>query len=175
MTLLSLHLHRQGLRNQRPDSTSTHEHDHAGSPALASRGLRDRGSASVWMLSLTVIAGLIVGLVIDGSSRLDAMRDADHAAAEAARAGAQALPGSIGFVSSTGALPGSAQALAAANAYLSAAGVPGSASASPDGSLTVSTTVSWSPKFLSVIGVGASDVRGSAAVSLVRGVEGVQR
>ena len=146
-----------------------------GQRTLNERTVNERGSASVWVLTMTAIAGLVVGLVIDGSSRLDAMRDADHAAAEAARAGAQALPTSVGFVSSTGTLPGSPRALAAANAYLSAAGVQGSASTGPNGSLTVSTTVSWAPKFLSIIGVGASSVSGNAEVSLVRGVEGVQR
>lgn len=51
----------------------------------------ERGSVSVWMISTTTAAFLMIGLVFDGGVMLRARSDAFSAAAAAARAGAQQL------------------------------------------------------------------------------------
>ncbi|WP_170127490.1 pilus assembly protein [Kineococcus rhizosphaerae] len=123
------------------------------------------------MITVMFAVVLVVGLVVDGSSRMNAIQAADHAAAEAARAGAQAVPRTP--IQSQGVARSSSgtQAVAAANAYLAAAGVSGSVAVGGRGSLSVTTSVPWTPKFLSAIGVGTSNVEGRAEVSLVQSVE----
>jgi len=124
------------------------------------------------MITVTFAVALVVGLVVDGSSRMNAIQAADHAAAEAARAGAQAVPEQT--VQSRGVARGSsgARAVAAANAYLAAAGVSGSVAAGGGANLTVTTSVPWTPVFLNAVGVGSSVIEGRAEVSLVQSVEG---
>ena len=134
-------------------------------------GAEDRGSAAVWMITVTFAVVLVVGLVVDGSSRMNAIQAADHAAAEAARAGAQAVPQTVVQPRGVARSSSGAQAVAAANAYLAAAGVSGSVSVGGGGSLSVTTSVPWAPKFLSSVGVGSSVLEGRAEVSLVQSVE----
>lgn len=139
----------------------------AGAPAVA-----ERGAAAVWMITVTFAVALVVGLVVDGSARMNAVQTADHAAAEAARAGAQAVPESTVRRRGVAASPSIAQAVAAANSYLAAAGVSGSVAAGAGGGLVVTALVPWRPVFLSAVGVGSSVVEGRAEVSLVQSVEG---
>ena len=51
----------------------------------------DRGSATVWMIGVTVASFLMVGLVLDGGVMLRSRSDAFAIAASAARVGAQQL------------------------------------------------------------------------------------
>lgn len=51
----------------------------------------DRGSATVWMIGVTVAAFLMVGLLLDGGVMLRSRSDAFALAASAARVGAQQL------------------------------------------------------------------------------------
>ena len=51
----------------------------------------DRGSATVWMIGVTVASFLMVGLVLDGGVMLRSRSDAFAVAASAARIGAQQL------------------------------------------------------------------------------------
>lgn len=157
-------------------------------PAAARRALRlrsvalaawrehardERGFAAVWMITVTFVVSLIVGLLVDGSARMSAIQEADHAAAEAARAGAQALPRATVQARTVAAGSSGAEAVAAAQSYLAAVRVPGSVVIDAAGSLRVSTSLSWSPVFLSAVGVRSSVVEGRAVVSLVQSVEGV--
>lgn len=55
------------------------------------RSGRDRGSATVWMIGVTVSSFLMVGLVLDGGVMLRSRSDAFAIAASSARVGAQQL------------------------------------------------------------------------------------
>lgn len=127
------------------------------------------GSVSL-MLVVAVLALLIaVGLVVDGGQKLRSTQRADDAAAEAARAAVLSVqPGST----VRGLTPriDSAAAIRAAQDYLSAAGVAGSVQVS-DGRVQVATTSTFTPSFLSLIGLGRQTVTGRADARLARGVE----
>lgn len=127
------------------------------------------GSVSL-MLVVAVLALLIaVGLVVDGGQKLRSTQRADDAAAEAARAAVLSVqPGSTvrGLTPRTD----SAAAIRAAQDYLSGVGVAGSVQVS-DGRVQVTTTSTFTPSFLSLIGLGRQTVTGQADARLARGVE----
>jgi hypothetical protein len=124
---------------------------------------------------VTVVAlGLLVlaGLVVDGSAKVRAVQRADRIAAEAARAGGQAID-------LTAALQGSTiradrrPAVAAAQAYLEAAGVVGSVDLAGDGSLIIVEARETEPTvFLGLVGVPQFTVSGRAEVRLVHSGRG---
>jgi hypothetical protein len=140
-------------------------------PRLPRRG-DDTGSVTLF-LAVTV-AGLfvLVGLVVDGGAKVRAVQRADAVAAEAGRAGGQAidLPPAI-----DGRPPrvDPRAAVHAAQAYLTATGTTGTVRAETGGrSLTVEVTTTQDTVFLGLIGIHSMTVRGTATVSLVRGVTG---
>lgn len=100
------------------------------------------------------------------------MQRADRLAAEAGRVGGQAIdvPAAI-----TGEPPtvDARAAVIASQAYLRANGVTGRVSVGDAGrSLTINVTATANTVFLGLIGVNTVTARGSAKVSLVRGVTG---
>ncbi len=127
------------------------------------------GSVSL-LLVVAVLALLIaVGLVVDGGEKLRSTQRADDAAAEAARAAVLSVqPGSTvrGLTPRTD----TAAAIRAAQNHLQAAGVAGSVQVS-DGRVQVATTSTFTPSFLSLIGLGAQTVTGRADARLARGVD----
>ena len=129
------------------------------------------------MTLFAVVAALallvLVGLVVDGGAKVRAVQRADALAAEAARAGGQAivLPAAI-----QGRPPRAdpAAAVAEANAFLARQGVTGTVAVTDAGrSLDVTVTTSTPTVFLSLIGIGDLAVTGHASATLVRGVSGV--
>lgn len=138
--------------------------------SLSAAKNRERGAVSIMVGIVALALLLMVTLVHDGATRLRASRDATTIAAEAARAGAQELTGEaiLGHHSPVHASRGSA----AAHSYLAQVGAEGSVSV--DGS-TVSVTVtrSWQPTFTGLFSSGT--VTGSASVSSVRTIGGVQQ
>ncbi|MDP9220611.1 MAG: pilus assembly protein, partial [Actinomycetota bacterium] len=65
-----------------------------------------------------------------------------------------------------------AEAAAAARAYLAQAGVEGNVSVAQGTTLVVETTMTYTPVFLGLIGVGPMSVQGGATVRLARGPNG---
>lgn len=132
----------------------------------------DEGSVTLFFV--VAVLGLLVlsGLVVDGGVKIRAVQRADRLAAEAGRAGGQAIdiPAAI-----TGEPP-TVDARAAVNAsqsYLRANGVTGTVSVGDAGrSLTVNVTTATNTVFLGLVGVNTMTARGSAKVSLVRGITG---
>ncbi len=131
----------------------------------------DRGSVS--LLFVVVAVGLLacVGLVVDGGGKARAAAEADDVARAAARAGVQAI-------NATGVLAGNeprtnpTRAAAAARTYLEASGTTGTVTVAPGGrQLTVNTRDTYTPVFLTAIGLGPMRVTGSATADLVT-VEG---
>jgi Flp pilus assembly protein TadG len=122
------------------------------------------------MLVVAVLALLIaVGLVVDGGQKLRSTQRVDDVAAEAARAAVLSVqPGST--VRGLAPRTDNAAAVRAAHDYLRAAGVAGVVQVS-GGQVQVATTSTFTPSFLSVIGLGPQTVTGMADARLARGVD----
>ncbi len=143
--------------------------DHRAVPT-SGRGVNhapDRGSVTVFVAIAAVGLLVVAGLVVDGSAKVRAAQRADRVAAQAARAGGQAIHVTDVLAGDRVRVDRRA-ALAAVDAYLRAAGVEGSASLVGGGSgLAVSTTISAPTVFLGLIGVSSFTVQGSAEAVLV--------
>ncbi len=139
---------------------------------MARRERDDRGSVSVFYIVAITGITAIFGLVVDGGRELQAREQASSAAEQAARAGAQQIKVSTS-VRGDRAVANPAQAKNAAQLYLSAAGVTGTATLSNAGTvITVTTSVTYTPVFLGAFGVGPSTVTDSAQARLAVGVTG---
>ncbi|ABL81061.1 MULTISPECIES: pilus assembly protein TadG-related protein [unclassified Nocardioides] len=113
----------------------------------------ERGSASIW--AILVIAGaftVLLGLVVDGGRVIDARVASSRAAAQAARAGADALSES-GVRNGNDAIDAEA-ARARAQLYLRDAGLTGTVSVSGD-TVTVTVRGESTNQILGVIGVSS--------------------
>lgn len=133
---------------------------------------QERGSVSVWLVTTAVIAMILVGIGVDLAGRVVALQHVRDAAAQAARAGGQAVaPGSVMEGGSAAADP--AAAVAAAQSYLTAADVPGTATITAGGTrLVVATEDFYEPKILSLIGIPPMRVTGHGQARLVRVIDG---
>lgn len=142
-----------------------------GTRLAAARG-GDEGAISLMVAGLSVALILLCGLVVDGGGRMREAQRVDTLAAEAARAGGQAVD--VGTVISTGqTVVNPDDARRAANDYLDAAGLSAASrtiTISPDQrTITVTVTKSYSPVFSGSLGL-RTDVTGSAHASLIHGV-----
>ena len=111
----------------------------------------ERGSASIW--AIRVIAGaftVLLGLVVDGGRVIDERVAASRAAAQAARAGADAL--SAASVRNGSDAVDAEAARARAQSYLRDAGMDGTVSVAGD-TVTVRITAESENQILGVIGV----------------------
>ena len=111
----------------------------------------ERGSASIW--AILVIAGaftVLLGLVVDGGRVIDERVAASRAAAQAARAGADAL--SAARVRNGSDAVDAEAARARAQSYLRDAGMDGTVSVAGD-TVTVRITAESENQILGVIGV----------------------
>ncbi len=127
------------------------------------------------MAMFMVVLVIVMGLAIDLGGQMRAMQRADDVAREAGRQGAQA-------VDVTAAMTGQAQAVdpihaqAVAQEYLASAGVQGSVTILGGGtSLDVTTSTSYRPLILGIIGISQMEASGHARVQLVRVVNGQER
>jgi len=111
----------------------------------------ERGSASIW--AILVIAGafmVLLGLVVDGGRVIDERAAAYRAAAQAARAGADALS-SASVRNGNDAIDAEAARVRAQN-YLRDVGLDGTVSVTGD-TVTVRVTGESQTQFLGVIGI----------------------
>lgn len=111
----------------------------------------ERGSASIW--AILVIAGaftVLLGLVVDGGRVIDERVAASRAAAQAARAGADAL--SAASVRNGSDAVDAETARARAQSYLRDAGMDGTVSVAGD-TVTVRITAESENQIFGVIGV----------------------
>ena len=114
---------------------------------------------------------LCAGMVSDLGTQLRIARTATDAAQEAARAGADSVGSSL--LSGAGVQVSALQAAAAAQSYLAAAGLTGTAVATGPHTITVAVTVTQGAPLLSSIGVPPLTVTKTATASLERGITGV--
>ena len=138
------------------------------------RADKERGSVSLWTVMLASLALIMVGLAVDTSGHIHAMQEARSLAREAARAGGQEIEKPRGVLGQ-GAVATPVLAAAAANSYLSAAGVDGSATVTGPYTVQVAVTTTYSTRFLSVIGIGSLSATGTAESRITRSIEGTEQ
>ena len=116
---------------------------------------RDDGSISLLVVVLTIAVLAMIGLSVDGGGKIRALQRADHLASEAARAAGQAIEGPQAIQGGNKVVDPVA-ALAAAQNYLSAAGVTGTVTISADRRhITVTVTIVYTTVFLGLVGIDA--------------------
>ena len=141
----------------------------AGSPRQVRRPAGQDGSVSLFLVVAVLGLFIAVGLVVDGGQKLRSTQRADDVAAEAARAGVQSIQ-PANTVRGQPAQVNPEAAISAARHYLSVAGVAGTVTVT-GGRVQVSTRISFTPAFLSLIGLGTQTVTGRASARLARGVD----
>jgi Flp pilus assembly protein TadG len=130
----------------------------------------DRGGVTVFVAVCVFALIGIIGLAVDGGSKMRATERADYIAGEAARAGGQAID-PADAISGTAIDVDPQAAAAAAQSYLRSAGATGTVSVSGNGkTLTVTVTGSYDTKFLSAVGIDSLPVTGHGTATLLHGV-----
>ncbi|MFD1826769.1 MULTISPECIES: pilus assembly protein TadG-related protein [Mumia] len=130
----------------------------------------ERGSISLWLITASIVTTTCVGLAVDLGGQVHAQQRAHDIAAQAARTGgervqAPAIEGRYLAVDT-------AAAHRAAEDYLAAADVAGTVTVTGGDTITVSVIDTYSPKFLSLIGLGDMTVTGEASARLIRNIGG---
>ncbi|WP_438306627.1 TadE/TadG family type IV pilus assembly protein (plasmid) [Streptomyces sp. HUAS TT11] len=139
-------------------------------PRLHRTQCNDQGGVTVFVAVCVFALIGIIGLAVDGGSKMRATERADYVAGEAARAGGQAID-PADAITGTAIVVDPQAAAAAAQAYLKSADATGTVSVSGDGkTLTVTVTGSYDTKFLSVVGIGSLPVTGHGKATLLHGV-----
>jgi Flp pilus assembly protein TadG len=160
-------------------------HEHRGQQSApesrATRRHRDRGRRPWWRAergALTLFIAILfpallafAGLVVDAGTKLDNYERAAAYAQEAARAGAGQVDQSEAYSKATFVVD-EPEAIAAARAYLAAAGVSGSVTAVGDDAIRVTVTITTPTKILSIIGIDTVTSTSTATASLLSGVTG---
>lgn len=131
----------------------------------------ERGSTTLFFVVMGLAFFLVIGLVVDGGGKIRALQKADSVAAQAARAGGQAIQAGEA-VRGDGTVIDPVPAKQAAQRYLATAGVDGTVQLINGTTLVVETTTHYQPVFLGIAGVGELTTKGSAEVRLVRGIDG---
>lgn len=135
----------------------------------------DDGSITLFFCVAVVGLLALVGLVVDGGAKVRALQRADRLAAEAGRAGGQAIDVSAAIAGDAPTVDAQAAARAT-QAYLRSQGVSGTVTVAEAGrALIVDVTTTSTTVFLGLIGLNTMTVHGSAKVVLVRGVTGAGR
>lgn len=132
----------------------------------------EAGSVTVFVAISVLGLLLLIGLVADGGAKLRATQRTDSVAAEAARAGGQALdvPGAI---AGSGTRVDRALAVSAATTFLRQSGHTGTVTVSDDRALLVVTVTDTAPTaFLSLIGISTLTVTGHGEARLIEDITG---
>jgi Flp pilus assembly protein TadG len=125
----------------------------------------DRGVVTLMLVVFALALLLSVGLVVDGGVKLRAVQQADQVAAEAARAAAQQID--VAGVQAGGAPRlRTADAAAAGQAVLAAAGATGAVAPRADGSVEVTASITRPTVFLGLVGVAEVTGSGRATADL---------
>ena len=134
----------------------------------------ERGSISIWMVTASFVMMMLVGLAVDLGGQVHAKQRAHNIAAEAALTGgeqieaAPAIEGRYVSVDITA-------ARTAAEQYLAAAGVDGTVTVTGGDTIHVAVTDTYTPTFLSFIGIGDLTVTSDASARIVRSLGGTEQ
>ncbi len=132
-------------------------------------GVRDAGAFTPMVVVMVMALFAMVALSVDGGGRMRTLEHADNIAAEAARAGGQAIDISQA-VAGTADVVDPAAAAAAANAYLANVGASGVVTISADRrEITVVVTLTYQPVMLGLFDEGPWSEVGSATAELLNG------
>ena len=132
----------------------------------------ERGAVvSAWALVIIGVMTVLVGLVVDVSGQLAAVRQANDVAAQAARSAAQQVATSTYMNDGYSLEVTAGRAKAAAISYIHASDMTGTARIA-DGALIVDTTAHYQTRFLSIIGLSTISATGSATVRIARALNG---
>lgn len=134
----------------------------------------ERGSISVWLALSSFVMVFLVGLAVDLGGQVHAQQRGHDLAAQAARAGGEEVQAAAAIEGRTVVID-AANARAAAQAYLEAAGVNGTVTVTSGDTLTVTVHDSYQTKFLGVMGINHLDVNSTASAHLVRTLGGNPR
>lgn len=134
----------------------------------------ERGSISIWLVTASFVMMTLVGLAVDLGGQVHAKQRAHDIAAQAARAGGQQVQAAPAIEGHYVAVD-TAAASRAAEDYLAAADVAGTVTITGGDTITVNVTDVYSPKFLSVIGIGDLSVTGEASARLIRSLGGAEQ
>ncbi len=138
------------------------------------KGRDERGSISLWMVTSSFVMMVLVGLAVDLGGQVHAQQRARDLAAQAARTGGQQVQAAPAIEGRYLNVDASA-ARSAAEAYLSAAGIDGTASISGGDTITVNVTDTYEPRFLALLGIDHLDVTGTATAHVVRSLGGTEQ
>ncbi len=142
---------------------------------LRSLGLRswrdERGALTLFVTILFPALLAFAGLVVDAGTKLDSYERASAYAQEAARAGAGQVDQSLAYSNATFVVD-EPEAIAAARAYLAAAGISGTVMAVGDDAIRVTVTITTPTKILSIIGIDTVTSTSTATALLLSGVSG---
>jgi Flp pilus assembly protein TadG len=137
-------------------------------------GEAERGSLTLMLIVMFVALVALAGIVIDGGAKLTAAENANAVAQEAARAGAGLVNQATAY--STGRFVVEGQAAEAADQFLANAGYTGTAGPGPrPNTIEVTVSLREPTKVLSIIGINAFTVTGTAIAHLETGVTGPGR
>lgn len=131
----------------------------------------ERGSVTVWLATASLVMIVLVGLAVDLSGQVHAQQHARSVAAQAARAGGQQLQ--AGAIRGDPIAADPARAVAAAQAFLAASDVSGTATVHGS-TVVVHTTARYTTRFLGIIGLNAMTVTGSAESHMVPAIGGAK-
>ena len=133
-----------------------------------------RGSISIWLALSSFVMIFLVGLAVDLGGQVHAHERAHDLAAQAARAGGEEVEGGAAVEGRELAIDPAA-ARAAAQRYLDAAGVSGTATIANGNTITVTVRDTYETQFLGAIGLNRFDVTGTATARLIRTLGGTPR
>jgi Flp pilus assembly protein TadG len=134
----------------------------------------ERGAITVWFATASLVMIILVGMAVDLGGKVHQQQRTRSVAAQAARTGAQEVQGSTA-VRGEDLQVDLAAAKSAAQNYLHAAGVNGTVTVTGGDTLVVTTTDTYTSKFLGIIGLDAMQVTGEASARLIRAEGGIER
>ena len=134
----------------------------------------DRGSVSVWLALATIAMVVCVGIAVDLSGDVHAQQRATDIAAQAARAAGEQIAAAPAIRGNSPTID-PAPATRAAMTYLARAGVSGSVTIRAGNVVDVTVHDTYTPMFLSMIGISHLTVTGHSTAHLERAVQGVGR
>lgn len=137
-------------------------------------GHAERGSVTIWLALCSFAMLMLVGLAVDLGGQVHAQQRGHDLAAQAARTGGEQLQAAPAIEGQQALVDGTA-ARTAAQGYLEAAGVEGTATITGGDTLTVTVHSTYETKFLALIGITHLDVTSTASAHLVRTLGGTPR
>lgn len=137
-------------------------------------GHPEEGSISIWAVVTAFALIVLLGLAADLGGRTFAEQTARATAAQAARAGVQQV--NLATTTRGQAVATDPQAAAAAaQTYLTAAGLTGTATVTAPDTITVTVTGTYETQFLTIIGISSLPIHGTSTATLVRTYQGAPR